>query len=222
MSFAIKKLAGIAALVTVAGCASFDGQTTLSNPTVGIDRVVVDAAGNQVPLPATLAQEAYVGENVDAGIVPQTVLKSEPLMQPTPATHPNASVVYTPQAYSTFRGGDTIFIYVGDSDDPQGRAALIPGSLWWPSAGKVSAVEAGLSSEQIEQQLMTELAAVTGGNPSTNIVFYCDRRDCWTPYNAALRLAGSEYQNVSWYRGGTEAWYVAGLPLEIAAVPDWL
>lgn len=220
MTFAIRTIACVAAVLTFTGCAYFEEQTKLSNPTVGTDRVVVDSAGNPVVLPASLPELAYVGENTDTGVSAQATLKLDPLQQPTPATHPNASVVYTPQAYSTFRGGDTIFIYVGGTDDPEGRAAVIPGSLWWPAAGKASAVESGLSSEQIDQQLQTELAAVTGGDPSTSIVFYCDRRDCWAPYNAALRLAGSEYQNVAWYRGGTEAWYVAGLPLEIASFPD--
>lgn len=223
MSFTIRTVAGIAALLAVTACSSVGGQPFGSTATVGRDRIVVDdTSGQPINLPASLSQTTYIGEDLDAGVPAQTVLKAEPSFQPTPATHPNASVLYTPQAYSAFRRGNTIFIYVGGSDDPAGRAAVVPGSLWWPSAGKTEALDVGLSSEQLQQQMLAELAAATGGDASANVMFYCDRRDCWAPYNAALRLAGTEYRNVSWYRGGTEAWYVAGLPLEIAENSDWL
>lgn len=200
----------IAALAaTVMGCASLQQQ----GATVGSTQVVVDSAGNKVPLPASLSQSVYANEDRDYGVPVSGSLNTGPSIAPTPVTHPNARIQYTPAAYSSFRAGDAIFVYVGDSYEPDGRTALVPGSLWWPSAGTATA--------GARERLLTEVATVTGGDPSIPIVFYCDRPDCWGPYNAALQLQNSPYQNVSWYRGGTSAWYEAGLPLEIALSPDW-
>jgi hypothetical protein len=40
-------------------------------------------------------------------------------------------------------------------------------------------------------------------------------------YNLALRLRHAGYANVYWYRGGREAWEVAGLPETEVDVQDW-
>jgi hypothetical protein len=40
----------------------------------------------------------------------------------------------------------------------------------------------------------------------------------WTGYNLALRLITLGYRQVLWYRGGREAWEVAGLPMDRARV----
>ena len=39
--------------------------------------------------------------------------------------------------------------------------------------------------------------------------------------NLALRLVTLGYTNVYWYRGGREAWEVAGLPEADLMVQDW-
>jgi len=39
--------------------------------------------------------------------------------------------------------------------------------------------------------------------------------------NLALRLAALDYTEVYWYRGGREAWEVAGLPEANLAPQDW-
>src|SRR5262249_14167344 len=36
--------------------------------------------------------------------------------------------------------------------------------------------------------------------------------ECWMSYNGALRAIHAGYTNVLWYRGGIEAWKMAGLP----------
>jgi rhodanese-related sulfurtransferase len=42
------------------------------------------------------------------------------------------------------------------------------------------------------------------------MVFFCANARCWLSYNAALRAARLGYTGVRWYRGGVEAWGVAG------------
>jgi adenylate cyclase len=41
------------------------------------------------------------------------------------------------------------------------------------------------------------------------------------PRNLALRIAALGYTNVYWYRGGREAWEVAGLPEAQVDIQDW-
>lgn len=40
-------------------------------------------------------------------------------------------------------------------------------------------------------------------------------------YNLALRLVKLGYSTVYWYRGGREAWEVAGLPETELTLQDW-
>ena len=40
-------------------------------------------------------------------------------------------------------------------------------------------------------------------------------------YNLALRIHHAGYTNVYWYRGGREAWEVAGKPEDVVRPADW-
>lgn len=224
MNTVLRTVSFVALAVALVGCANLDNLAQTQTATVGNNQIVVDAAGNEIQLPDSLPQQAYVGEDADLGVPVQNAYWTGPALAPTPIGHPNAEVYYTSQAYSSFRTGDAIFIFVGKSSDPEGRAAVIPGSLWWPTAGiaeDTAIVPASLEATGQQQRFLDELAVITGNNPSEQIVFYCDEPNCWAPYNAALRLRDAGYSNVAWYRGGTGAWYAANLPLEIAAAPDW-
>ena len=218
MIFVFRRSAAFFALLGLVGCASPD--TTKSR--VGLNNIVIDeASGNAIALPDTLNRDSYAGEALVSDVLEQSTLKMPPLVQLTPSSHPNAAVLYTPEAYSTFRDGNAIFIYVNESNEPDGRVAAIPGSLWWPTAGLTAKNSGSLASDPIRQKLLDEIEVITGGDPTIRIVFYCDRPDCWTAYNAALRLSDTPYNNVAWYRGGTLAWYEAGLPLEVVETADW-
>ena len=218
MKILLKKTAAFFALLGLAGCAA----TATPKSRVGLENIVIDeASGNAIDLPDTLSRPSYAGEALDNGITAQSILKTPPLLQRTPSSHPSAAVFYTPEAYSTFRKGEAIFIYVNESNESDGRVAAIPGSLWWPTAGRTTESSASLANDPLRQRLLDEIGVVTGGDPTIPIVFYCDRPDCWTAYNAALRLSDTAYNNVVWYRGGTSAWYEADLPLEVLETPDW-
>jgi len=40
-------------------------------------------------------------------------------------------------------------------------------------------------------------------------------------YNLALRIRHAGYTSVYWYRGGREAWEVAGKPEDVVRPADW-
>jgi hypothetical protein len=56
------------------------------------------------------------------------------------------------------------------------------------------------------------------GAPIVAVGFNSERFD---GRNLALRLVALGYTNVYWYRGGREAWEVAGLPETKVDVQDW-
>jgi hypothetical protein len=53
---------------------------------------------------------------------------------------------------------------------------------------------------------------LTNGDRSRPIVVVGFNSERFDGRNLAIRLAALDYRNVYWYRGGREAWEVAGLP----------
>jgi rhodanese-related sulfurtransferase len=89
------------------------------------------------------------------------------------------------------------------------RDGGLPGAV--PAAW---ASQSGTLKDQVQQAFVQLLQQQTGGNKQMPLVFYCLSRECWMSYNAALRAIAAGYGNVLWYRGGLEAWKLAGLPTQ--------
>ena len=75
----------------------------------------------------------------------------------------------------------------------------IPGSLWWPEAGR------GAISPALDAWFRRRLGEVTGGDTGKAVAFYC-KANCWMSWNAAKRAIGYGYSQVLWFPGGPEAW----------------
>jgi 3-mercaptopyruvate sulfurtransferase SseA len=58
------------------------------------------------------------------------------------------------------------------------------------------------------------LAPLLDGNPRRRLVIISWNAERWHGRNLALELVALGYPNVSWYRGGLEAWDAAGLPVQ--------
>ena len=67
--------------------------------------------------------------------------------------------------------------------------------------------------DTLQGQFAGRLERITGGDKARPLVFFCVNTQCWLSYNASLRAAALGYSKVYWYRGGIEAWRLAGLPL---------
>jgi PQQ-dependent catabolism-associated CXXCW motif protein len=97
----------------------------------------------------------------------------------------------------------------------------IPGSFWLPNVGY------GTLEPNIDSYFRGHLLRVTGNRNDRPLVFYCIA-DCWMSWNAVQRAYRYGYRNLYWYRGGTDAWEEAGLPLTedepepmlVSAVPE--
>jgi PQQ-dependent catabolism-associated CXXCW motif protein len=108
--------------------------------------------------------------------------------QPTPANRPEGSIWVEPQRLD------------------------IPGSRWLPNVGY------GYLPAPTLGYLRDSLAALTDGDKSRPLVFYCDP-DCWMSWNAAKRtIEELGYTNVYWFPGGAAGWAAAGHELANAQI----
>ena len=62
---------------------------------------------------------------------------------------------------------------------------------------------------------------LAGGDKAVPIVAVSFNSERYQGRNLALRLVALGYTNVYWYRGGREAWEVAGLPETEVVMQDW-
>ena len=79
----------------------------------------------------------------------------------------------------------------------------------------------GTFTDEVQKRLEAKLRDLTGGDLAKPIVAMSFNVAQLDGYNLALRLRHAGYTNVYWYRGGREAWEVAGLPETPIDVQDW-
>lgn len=206
---------------TPAGGDDFPGGTTLPQP--GGGRSVVDVTpqpdlptpggnGGQTPPPNATPPGPQVDPQItavetrDFGVPPQTSLRQGQFHGPTPVAIPGAYLVTTANLVEAMNGGMQMVLI-----DVLGAEYSIPGAF---SAQGLSAP--GNFQDRTQQQAGAWLGQITQGNRDVPIVVFCSDPMCWLSYNAALRTVNAGYTNVYWYRGGLQAWQMAGLPLRPA------
>ena len=79
----------------------------------------------------------------------------------------------------------------------------------------------GRLTDALQRRLERTMQALTSGDRSSPIVVAGFNSERFDGRNLATRLAALDYRNVYWYRGGREAWEVAGLPT-VPLVPQAL
>jgi rhodanese-related sulfurtransferase len=162
--------------------------------------------GPTVPAPLSPLSQM---EREDLGVPPTNQLHAGAMHGPTPASIPGGQVITTQGLQSLISGRQTPFLLLDILGGPQ----VIPGAQ--PA---VPASQPGSFNDAVQQQFGQYLAQATGGNKEMPLVLYCQSRECWMSYNAALRAINLGYSNVLWYRGGIEAWQAAGQPLQPAGM----
>ena len=79
----------------------------------------------------------------------------------------------------------------------------------------------GELTDATQDRLGRKMRALTGGDLARPIVAVGFNSENFGGRNLALRLVALGYRNVFWYRGGREAWEVAGLPEEEVRPAAW-
>ena len=130
----------------------------------------------------------------------------------TPTTSPGAATIRTTEFEQLL--GERKPIVIDPLLYSWGRS--IPGAVGLTNAGR-----GGSTSDAIQDRLRKKMEALTKRDLATPIVAVGWNSERFDGRNLALRLVALGYANVFWYRGGREAWEVAGLPETEVDVQDW-
>lgn len=136
----------------------------------------------------------------------------------TPATLRGARVVSTEEAHRLWASRGALFIDA--MPRPPKPKNLPPNTIWrdkprFDIPGSVWLVDVGYGalSEERGRYFRDRLEALTGGDRSRAVLFYC-KAACWMSWNAAKRaIEEYGYTNVIWYPEGTDGWEAAGFEL---------
>jgi len=158
------------------------------------------------PQPPQVDPQIAAFEQRDFGVPPTADLRPGQFHGPTPTTAPGARTVGTEALLQAITGGTRMIMI-----DVLGGQYSLPGAMMAPAMARP-----GSFGDQIQQQTAQWLGQLSGGDPTIPIVIFCSGPECWLSYNAVLRAVAAGYGNVYWYRGGTDAWQLAGLPLRPA------
>jgi adenylate cyclase len=153
----------------------------------------------------------HVDEDVDEGLPVTAGVQSSPLNAPTPRGAPGVSVIRTPELATLIdhqQGGNeqplllsTMCSYCLD--------IVFPGSIRVPQYLR----HERMTDEQ-RGALKAWLDPLLDGNPRRRLITISWNAERWHGRNLALELVALGYPNVSWYRGGLEAWDAAGFPVQ--------
>ncbi len=142
-------------------------------------------------------------ERQDYGVPATAQLHNGPMHGPTPVSIPGGQVITTKGLVALVQGKQAPYLLF----DVLGGPEILPGAQ-----NAIAAHQAGSFNDQNQTQFGAYLEQVTRGSKDMPLVFYCLSTQCWMSYNASLRAINLGYRNVLWYRGGVEAWKMAGLP----------
>jgi adenylate cyclase len=153
----------------------------------------------------------HAEEDADFGIPTDGVLHND-LAGYTPKEADGVRSIRTPELASVVDKSPPLII---DTMTYTWRQSL-PGAVGLKYSGL-----GGSFSDDGQSRLRTKMRGLTGGNLSAPIVAVGWNSERFDGRNLALRLVALGYKNVYWYRGGREAWEVAGLPETKLDVQEW-
>ncbi len=161
-------------------------------------------APNQSPPSRSDAQPGSQAdpERRDFGVPAVDRLHSGPMHGPTPTSIPGGQLVTTKGLLGLLNGRQAPYLLF----DVLGSQEMLPGAI-----AAVAAAQPGSFDDETQRGFGAYLQQVTRGDRNMALVFYCQSIQCWMSYNAALRAIKLGYVNVLWYRGGVEAWKMAGM-----------
>ncbi|MEQ1652813.1 MAG: PQQ-dependent catabolism-associated CXXCW motif protein [Hyphomicrobium sp.] len=159
---------------------------------------------------------------VDMGLKAATVTEPEnyrtdEYRQPVPATLKGAKIITADEASALWTAGSAVFIDVyPHAPKPQNLPA---GTVWREpqhfsieNAKWLANTGYGVLSPEAETYFKTHLEALSGGDKTKPLVFFC-LRNCWMSWNAGKRAMTYGYTNVIWFSEGTDAWQEIGQPV---------
>jgi TolB-like protein/DNA-binding winged helix-turn-helix (wHTH) protein/Flp pilus assembly protein TadD len=153
----------------------------------------------------------HADEDADFGVQADGALHTETAGR-TPTSAPGATTIRTPELTRLFAEARPIVI------DPVSYSwgLSIPGAVGLKSAGL-----GGSITDEAQNRLRSKMRDLTVGDLNQPVVAVGWNSERFDGRNLALRLVALGYTRVYWYRGGREAWEVAGLPETGIDVQEW-
>jgi TolB-like protein/Flp pilus assembly protein TadD len=153
----------------------------------------------------------HAEEDADFGVPADGNLRNR-IRGSTPTTVPGAATIRTAELRRLLDDRKPVVI------DTQWHLTgqSIPGAYAFRDAGL-----GGSMSDAMQYNLQKKMFELTKGDLAAPIIAVGWNSESFDGYNLTLRLVALSYTNVYWYRGGREAWEVAGLPETEVDVQDW-
>jgi adenylate cyclase len=130
----------------------------------------------------------------------------------TPTGTPGAKTIRTLELVPVL--AETHPVVIDTVSNSWGRS--IPGAIGLRFAGL-----GGSLTDTAQEILRRKMHGLTAGDLNRPVVTVGWNSERFDGRNLALRLVALGYTNVYWYRGGREAWEVAGLPETKLELQDW-
>ena len=152
----------------------------------------------------------HADEDADVGVASDDALHTN-YEAPTPTSVPGVRTIRTSELDTMVEQRKTLVL---DASVPWG--ASVPGAvgLWGSGVG-------GNVSDEYQGRLGSKMQQLTHGDRNMPMVAMGWSSERYQGRNLALRLVALGYTKVYWYRGGREAWEVAGLPETELTLQDW-
>jgi hypothetical protein len=153
----------------------------------------------------------HADEDADFGVPADDALHIEAAGR-TPTSAPGATTIRTAELVRLLAEARPIVI------DPVSYSwgLSMPGVVGLKSAGLGGSVK-----DEAQDRLRSKVRDLTIGDLNQPIVAVGWNSERFDGRNLALRLVALGYTRVYWYRGGREAWEVAGLPETQVDVQKW-
>jgi adenylate cyclase len=153
----------------------------------------------------------HADEDADFGVPADNVLHSR-IADATPTSTPGVRTIRTGELAQFL--GQARPVVIEDSIYMYGQS--IPGAVGLDSAGL-----GGDFTDTAQDHLRRKMRQLTNDDLNRPIVALGWNSESFRGRNIALRLVALGYKQVNWYRGGREAWEVAGLPETDLDVQEW-
>jgi tetratricopeptide (TPR) repeat protein len=152
----------------------------------------------------------HADEDADFGVASDDALHTN-YEAPTPTSAPGSRTILTPDVAVLVEQHKPLVL---DVSFPWGKS--VPGAVGLRGAGVGGSV-----SDEYQGRLGSKMQQLTHGDRNIPILAMGWNSERYQGRNLALRLVALGYTNVYWYRGGREAWEVAGLPETELVMQDW-
>jgi class 3 adenylate cyclase/TolB-like protein len=154
----------------------------------------------------------HLDPDADFGVPPDDVLHLY-LEGKTPTTAPGVTTSNTEQLTAMLEHDKPLVLDTMDAT----WYRSVPGAVGLDFNGNTH----GTFTDEVQTSLEKKLREWTGGDMAKPIVAVGWNAASFDGYNLALRIRHAGYTNVYWYRGGREAWEVAGKPEDVVRPAEW-